>query len=151
MKLAEALIARADLQKKIANIRSRMEQNVKVQEGEKPAEDIADLVKAFNGMADELKTLVKKINLTNGATKLSEGSLTDAIADRDSINTKINAYRSLYNAAVIRQERFSRSEIKYVRCIDMSTLQENIDFLSKQYRELDTRIQAANWTTDLAE
>ena len=34
MKLAEALIQRADLQKIIAQLESRMKQNVKVQEGE---------------------------------------------------------------------------------------------------------------------
>ena len=37
MKLAKALIERADLQRKIAQMESRMEQNAKVQEGDEPA------------------------------------------------------------------------------------------------------------------
>jgi hypothetical protein len=37
MKLAEALIARADLKTSVAQIRARMKQNVKVQDGGRPA------------------------------------------------------------------------------------------------------------------
>jgi hypothetical protein len=151
MKLAEALIARADLQKNIGQLRSRMEQNAKVQEGEKPAEAVEELLPQYEGMMRDLLDLVKRINRTNGAAAFGEGSLTDAIAERDSLRGRINAYRDLYNAAAIKQERYSRSEVKYVRCIDTVTLQKNIDALSKQYRELDTKIQAANWSTDLAE
>ena len=39
MKLAEALLLRADLQKRIEQIESRLLRNAKVQEGETPAED----------------------------------------------------------------------------------------------------------------
>ena len=39
MKLAEALIIRADLQKKSASLRDRIGTNCKVQEGESPSED----------------------------------------------------------------------------------------------------------------
>jgi len=38
MKLAEALIERADLQKQIAQAESRMKENAKVQEGDETAE-----------------------------------------------------------------------------------------------------------------
>ncbi|MEM8557071.1 MAG: hypothetical protein AAGG50_04525, partial [Bacteroidota bacterium] len=38
MKLAEALILRADLQKRLAQLRQRVMQNVKTQEGDAPAE-----------------------------------------------------------------------------------------------------------------
>ena len=47
MKLAEALIARADLQKKISQLSSRMQHNAKVQEGEKAAEDINELLSLY--------------------------------------------------------------------------------------------------------
>ena len=39
MKLAEALNLRADLQKRIAQLKERLANNVKVQEGDSPAED----------------------------------------------------------------------------------------------------------------
>jgi len=151
MKLAEALIERADLQKKIAQLRSRMGQNVKVQEGENPAESVEELLPVYDGMMSELELLIKRINRTNGTTNFENGSLTDAITERDCLRGKINAYRELYDAAAIKQERYSRSEVKYIRCIDTTVLQKNIDMLSKQYRELDTKIQAANWLTELFE
>lgn len=151
MKLAEALITRADTQKKIAQIRTRMEQNAKTQEDEDPAEVVAELLPVYDSLMDKLETLIKQINRTNGTTVLGEGTLVDAIAERDCLRARINAYRDLYNAAAIRQERYSRSEVKYIRCIDTIQLQKKIDELSKKYRELDTQIQAVNWTTELAE
>lgn len=39
MKISEALINRADLQMKISQIRVRLNNNSKIQEGEKPTED----------------------------------------------------------------------------------------------------------------
>ena len=151
MKLAEALIARADLQRKIAQLRSRMEQNAKVQEGEQPAETVDELLVHYDDMMSELEILIKRINRTNGETRLGSGTLTDAIAERDCLHNKIRAYRELYDAAAIKQERYSRSEVKYVRCIDTAHLQSKIDEMSKMFRESDTKIQAANWITELAE
>jgi len=149
MKLAEALIARADLQKKIAQIRVRMEQNSKVQEGEKPAESVDELLPVFESTTEELTKLIKQINRTNADTVLGNGTLIDAIAERDCIKGKIAAYRALYDSAAVRQDRYSRSEVKYVRQVDMAELQKRIDSLSKEHRELDTEIQAKNWTTEL--
>ena len=151
MKLAEALIERADLQRKIAQLRSRMEQNAKVQEGEQPAEAVEELLPIYDEMMAELETLIKRINRTNGETALGGGSLTDAIAERDCLTGKIRAYRELYGAAAIKQERYSRSEVKYIRCIDTAQLQSKIDAMSKVFRELDTKIQAVNWSAELAE
>ena len=45
MKLAEALSIRKDLQKRIEQLKSRLENTVKVQEGEQPAENPEDLLK----------------------------------------------------------------------------------------------------------
>ena len=39
VKLAEALAARADLQRRIEQLRSRISDNARYQEGEEPAED----------------------------------------------------------------------------------------------------------------
>lgn len=50
---------------------------------------------------------------------------------------------------MIRPERYSSTEIKFVRCIDAKQLQDTINQLSKQYRELDTKLQGINWTIDL--
>jgi len=44
MKLAEALHLRADLQKRIAQLGDRLNNNARVQEGDEPAEDPAVLL-----------------------------------------------------------------------------------------------------------
>ena len=150
MKLAEALIERADLQKKISQICVRMKKNARTQEGEKPAEDIAELTQTFENAALELETLIKNINRTNNATAFKEGTLADAIAGRDALRMRTKTYRELYDAAITKQDRYARLEIKYVRCVDTAKLQEKIDTLSKQYRQLDTAIQSVNWTTELS-
>ena len=45
LKLAEALLLRADLQKRIEQIKSRLKNNIMVQEGEAPSEEPEDLLK----------------------------------------------------------------------------------------------------------
>ena len=54
MKLAEALIERADLQRKIAQIEARMRQNVKVQEGDKPTESVDELLPQYKSRVSVL-------------------------------------------------------------------------------------------------
>ena len=149
MKLAEALIERADLQKRVSQICVRMKKNARTQEGEKPAEDVAELTQTFEGAVIELETLIKNINRTNNATAFKEGTLADAITGRDALKMRTKTYRELYDAAITKQDRYARLEIKYVRCLDTVKLQEKIDALSRQFRQLDTAIQSINWTTEL--
>ena len=40
-------------------------------------------------------------------------------------------------------------EIKIYSTVSVAALQKQADSLSKQLRELDVRIQSANWTTEL--
>ena len=44
MKLAEALVLRADVQKRIAQMRVRLQQSALIQEGEQPPEDPKELL-----------------------------------------------------------------------------------------------------------
>ena len=47
--------------------------------------------------------------------------------------------------------RYGRSEIRMVRQVSVSELQSQLDQLARQRRELDTELQAHNWTTPLIE
>lgn len=151
MKLAEALIERADLQRKIAQIEARMRQNVKVQEGDKPTEYVDELLPQYESLADRLECLIANINRTNSSTPFNDITLAHAITKRDCLKSKIHAYRELCEAALITQDRYSNKEIRFVRCVDVVKLQKRIDDMSKAYRELDTKMQGLNWTTDLLE
>ena len=63
MKLAEALQERADLNKKIEQLSMRLSINATVQEGEKPAEDPAELIKEMEICTARLEDLIAKILL----------------------------------------------------------------------------------------
>ena len=149
MKLAEALIKRADLKAQIAQIVTRMKENAKVQEGDTPAEDVVELGRMYESMMEALETLILRINRTNAASTLGDESLADAIARRDCLKAKIAAYRAVRETSLAKERRFSRSEIKDVRTVDIAKLQRIIDDCSRQYRELDTKIQGCNWMTAL--
>jgi len=149
MKLAEGLIVRADLQTKIRQVKNRMGQNAKVQEGDEPGEDVKELVSMYETMMTELESIILRINRTNSNTPLDGGTLADAIVRRDCMKSKISAYRELCDNSSITQDRYSRSEVKFVRFVNVAETQKKIDDLSKMYRELDTKMQGLNWTTDL--
>ena len=149
MKLAEALNQRADLQKRIAQLKERLNNNVKVHEGDSPAEDPKDLFAELDDAIHQLKETVVRINRTNLETAVEGRSLTDIIAEKDTLSLKISTLREVLENANVRSDRFSRNEIKFVRTIDVAKLQKQIDDLSKQLRELDVKLQQANWSTDL--
>ena len=83
MKLAEALILRADCQKRFAQLKSRLFTNAKIHEGDKPAEKPQELMREMEGVAGELVDLIKRINKTNSATVVANSkTLSDVLAER---------------------------------------------------------------------
>ena len=149
MKLAEALNQRADLQKRIAQLRERLANNVKVQEGDQPAEKPEDLFKELGGALKQLKDLIVSINRTNQETVWEGKTLTEIIAEKDTLSLHIATLRAALDAANVRSDRYSRNEIKFVRTVDVNALQKRVDDLSRDLRQLDSQLQQANWTTDL--
>ncbi|KAA9008606.1 hypothetical protein F4V43_00275 [Paenibacillus spiritus] len=151
MKLAEALVLRADCQKRIAQLRQRLTRVVKVQEGEKPAEDPADLLTELERSLQELTGWIRAINKTNAFTAFDDKrSIADALAERDELMQRRRLLAEVLENASIRQERFSRSEVKFHRTVDVAAIQKEVDALSKAFREFDFRIQQLNWTVELA-
>ena len=140
---------RADLQKRIAQLRERLANNVKVQEGDQPAEKPEDLFKELEGSLNQLKELIVRINRTNHETVWEGMTLTEMIAGKDVLSMHLGALRATLEAANVRSDRYSRNEIKFVRTIDVNDLQKKVDDLSKDLRELDSKLQQANWMTDL--
>jgi hypothetical protein len=150
MKLAEALLLRADLQKKAASLRERVVANAVVQEGEAPHEAPDELLMQAFGVLAELEDLVSRINKTNLAAKLPDGrSLTDAIAHRDALGQK----HALLIAAIAgcrkEPERYGVREIKWKATLEVPKLQKQADDLAKSIRELNGNIQQANWNVEL--
>ena len=150
MKLAEALSIRADRQKRMLQLTERVKSNALVQEGDSPSEKAEELLAEFNQVAEEFESVVARINRTNLAVRISDGrTLTDAIARRDALKFHINVWRQAAEAAAVRQIRGTKSEIKLISTLNVREARENADRFSKELRELDTKIQEANWLNDL--
>ncbi|MCU0569467.1 MAG: DIP1984 family protein [Oculatellaceae cyanobacterium Prado106] len=151
MKLAEALILRADYQKRMAQLQQRLIRSAQVQEGEQPPELPQELLTELEAIATELTRLIQRINRTNSTTLFQNAPLANALAERDVLRLRRSAYDSLINAAAMRQDRYMRSELRLVSTVDVAELQQQVDRMARDYRELDAQIQAMNWATDLIE
>ena len=151
MKLAEALQERADLNRRIEQLRYRLNNNVLVQEGEKPLEDHAALLEELESSFTRLEWLIARINLTNCAVKVEGRSLTELIARRDVLSLRAEAYRRLVEEASQNTHRATRTEIKILSAVDVPALQRQADDASRELRLLDNTLQATNWTADLME
>ena len=151
MKLATALSERADIQRRLTQLQTRLNNNAKVQEGEEPAEDPKQLLKELDALLERLEWLMTRINLTNSRT-LSDGvPVTALIARRDCLKKRVNLMRSFLDSASATVDRYSQKEIKILSAVKVSALQKQLDEVSKELRETDERIQALNWTTELCE
>jgi hypothetical protein len=152
MKLAEALVLRADVQKRMQQMHGRLRQSALVQEGEQPPEDPQTLLTEMNELLAQLVQLIQQINRTNIATTMADGtSLTDALARRDVLDQEISLINTLAETAANRVERYGRSEIRKISTVDVAALRRRLSELAQTRRELDTAIQATNWTTDIIE
>lgn len=149
MKLAEALQLRGDLQKRMMQLSDRLMQNARVQEGEKPAEAPEALLAEYESCAGQLEELMARINRTNCETRTGEGTLTELLARRDCLKMRVKTYHDFLMAASSLTQRGMRTEIKVFSTVPVPEYRKKADALSRQLRETDNAIQAANWTTEL--
>jgi hypothetical protein len=150
MKLAEALAERSDCQKRIEEIRTRLVRSARVQEGDQPAEDTNELLLESERVFARLLELVSAINRTNSKTAFdSERTISDAIAERDVVGKRRDFLSGIADAASTRQDRYSKSEVRFVATVPVGKLQGAMDQYAKRYRELDTLLQELNWKTEL--
>ncbi|MEJ7137159.1 DIP1984 family protein [Amphibiibacter pelophylacis] len=150
MKLAQALLLRADVQKKIASLRERIARNVMVQDGDTPHEDPAALLLEAGATLEELQKLVVAINTANLSHTLPDGrSLTEAMAARDALVQRHALYQSAIDATQREPDRYSAREIKWTTAIDIASIQKQSEDLARQIRELNGLIQETNWKVDL--
>ena len=149
MKLSEALIIRSDLQKRVQQIKSRLIANAKVQEGDTTVENPAEIMAELNQTLADLCEIIKRINLTNSQVTDGEKTMTELLADRDTLTTKITIYQEFLATARNKIDRYSNKEIKIFSSVDVKEEQTKLDKLSKELRELDVKIQALNWQSDL--
>ena len=150
MKLAEALMERADRNRRLQELRERIVRNAQYQEGETPAEDPNELLEEYQAASSDFERLIVRINTTNNQVTLENGrSMVEALAHRDVMKLRHALYKALAAAATPQQDRYSKKEIKFISAVDVKEIQREADRLAKEYRELDALIQQANWNNDL--
>ncbi len=95
MKLAEALSIRSQLVNKITQLRSRLNDCVKIQEGDEMAETPTEVVNELDSTLGELRRIIYAINMTNTLTRDEEGrNLTSLIAERDTLKQRVSILNS---------------------------------------------------------
>jgi hypothetical protein len=155
MKLAEALAERADLVKRIEHLKVRILANARYQDGESPAEDASKLLPELISTLDRLEILIRRINRTNSAATVRDGTVTDALASRDILRMKHRAFTAAADAASGRERdqryggRQLRSELIHVAALPVSDLRARADDIAQQIRLVDLEIQRINWEYDL--
>lgn len=149
MKLAEALIERKDIQNRLAALRERLCACSLAPEGEEPAEAPEKLLQELSQLSIRHEELCRRINQTNSAALVDGESLTALLSRRDAWGTKRAILADFLNAALQAPRRSTGREIKLVPTVKVAQLRKQLDDESKALRELDTKIQQANWNTDL--
>jgi hypothetical protein len=155
VKLAEALALRGDAQKRLAQLQARAVSVARYQEGEAPPESAMELLAQAREVTGQIEELVRRINRTNAGTELEPGvTITDAIARRDALASRRKLVTAVADAASGQQAhdgwaRQLRSELRQLTDVPVAELRREADDLARQYRELDMRIQEANWAAEV--
>lgn len=152
MKLAEALINRGDLQKRIEQLRSRITASARYQEGEEPAEDAEALLAEALSLQEALEQVVVAVNLTNTATILDDGrTMTEALAHREMLRSRhaLLVQAADASAGFEGGYRQLRSELRQLSALPTARIRQQADDVARRLREVDVLIQQANWEADL--
>ncbi|GLZ81977.1 hypothetical protein Afil01_67840 [Actinorhabdospora filicis] len=152
MKLAEALAERADAARRVEELRARVLGNARYQEGETPTEDAAALLDEVARVLARLEYLMGRINRTNAEVHIDAMTLTEALARRDVLRLHHGVLTSAADAAATGgYQRQLRSELKMLSALSVADLRARADEVARELRELDLRVQRANWEADLLE
>lgn len=152
MKLAEALLIRSDIQKKLAQIKGRIRNNAKVQEGDVPSEDPNELIIEASQIISELADLIERIHRTNAIANTDEGhSMLTLLVERDTLEMRHKLLIEAIEAANSESDRYSHREIKWHVMVAVASLQKQADDIAMKLRQINIVIQSNNWQIDLVE
>jgi hypothetical protein len=154
MKLGEALTVRADAARRVEQLQARIVASARFQEGEEPAEDAAALLAEAGRALDELEQMIRRINRTNAVATVGPArTITDALARRDTLRLRHALLTAAADAAAGKNRagavRQLRSELKMLAALPASRLRAEADVIARELRELDVRLQQANWEVEL--
>ena len=152
MKLAEALLLRSDLQKKLLSLQQRIHKNVLVQDGDTPSEDPEQLIDEAVLVNKQLFQLIQKIHQTNAQAQANNGKASlDILNQRDQLTAEHRIIQQAIDNTQKDTDRYSVREIKWIKAVSVSKLQKQSDEISQILRFIYHEIQASIWKIDFKE
>jgi hypothetical protein len=152
IKLAEALLIKAEYEKRLESLRTRLAVSARIQEGNFPPEDPETLLADVQTCLEALASLSKRISITCSQTLLeSRKTLADALIDQEILLKKESIYQSTIEAAIIPTDPPETSNILWRSTVNIAGLHRRIEDILKEYRLLETQIQKASWSTELVD
>ena len=137
MKLGEALALRAELQKRMHQVQTRLLENASVQEGDTPALQPRELLAEYRAIVGEHERIVRRINRTNLVVRMridqEEATRAAAIVRRERLAREAGVLRELASHAVPSRNRFLRTEVRHVPTIDVAAVLAEADGLSQAH------------------
>ncbi|MDD3588326.1 MAG: DIP1984 family protein [Thermoguttaceae bacterium] len=143
MKLAEALVLKSDLRKRIDQLRARLVRNAKVQEGDTPGEQPEELLSELDRVLSQYETLTNQIIVANQTTRVDSGTLADLLVRKEQLARKLDFYEQMLSAVGFDKQFFFRRESSPAK------LSEQIEQFNVQLEQIDTVIQKYNWCVEL--
>lgn len=166
MKVAEALIERAALTKRLTEVRGRLTGNLVVDEDEEAQEDISALWEQAGQMIERIEVLTVAINRTNMVAKVDlagyQGStIMEMVAYRDRLDRQIGLIREMLQQVAPdpvsgRGRRYSyeartKDTIRQKPVIVAADWRKKHDRYAELRGKVDLALQAANWSAELVE
>ncbi len=153
MTLAELLLERGELKKRVSELENRVITNVKFEEGQESYEDPELLLEKLSSTYSKLETLIEKTNRANATSTIDSGeTIEQLIIKRQLLESKIASLKNIYEKTMNSRDRFSdyAENVKYELRIDAKSFVKNLNSLCKESRELNLKIQRANWITEVS-
>lgn len=152
MKLAELLLDKSHLQKKISELKQRIVDSGKIQEGDEKLEDVDSLLKELDQAYENLNRLSFKIADANFRAEFGNFGhlkLAHALIAKENLSKRIGVITQILGECSIKQARYTRNEIKFVNTFSIADLRTELEELTKQRRNLDVKIQELNWNFEV--
>jgi len=149
MKLGEALLLKAELEKKSKDLLERVIRNARVEEGAEPAELPAELLNQFEGVEMELCTLNSRIRHANQTVMVNGSTIAHMLNQRRCLEKISQEYNSAAGESYKDFRRLKMTEIREETVLDVALLRKSASKFAKERRLLNLRIQNANWAVDI--
>jgi len=152
MKLAEALLLRADIKQRLIGLRERIGSNCTVQEGDEPNENPQEMIEEFFRILQEQESLTVRVHKTNLSATADDGrSIENMIALRDKLVAEHSLIKHVTTSCTTSSYSYSQREVKWKSVLKVPGLQKQADDLSKKIRDLNIKLQETNWRVDLVD